>query len=62
MMISPLFATVNEAEQAEVRTREGQYRPVMFDCTVKQQHGVRTVQAGEDKKNLNKWPKRHHKP
>jgi hypothetical protein len=36
---------VIEVEQEAVRTSEGQYRPVMFACTVQRQHGAITVPA-----------------
>jgi hypothetical protein len=43
--------------EAEALVGEVQYRPGMFDCTVKRHHGMRTVRAGKDNKDLNKWPK-----
>jgi hypothetical protein len=47
----------NHTDHDEAFAREVQYRPGMFDCTGKRQHGVRTMLAGKDKKNLNKRPK-----
>jgi hypothetical protein len=48
--------TVNEAEEEAVLTSDMQYRPVRFACTVRWHEGMRTVPAGKDKKNRNKWP------
>jgi hypothetical protein len=50
-LLSRFQDTISEAKALAI---EVQYRPGMFDCTGKRQHGVRTIRAGEDNKNLNK--------
>src|SRR5262249_42588542 len=43
--------------KAAVPASAVQYRPGMFACTVQRHHSMRTVLAGEDNKELHKWPK-----